>query len=70
MAQCNRSAVYIQPFLIELQIAIAGDDLCGEGFVEFDQIDVCKRKLLAFRTVRVAGTGPMPMISGGTPTIS
>ena len=71
MAQRNRAAVDVQLLGIELQVAIAGDYLRGKCFVQFDQIDLVQASAFVCPSnARVAGTGPMPMISGATPTIS
>src|SRR5499427_2634782 len=48
MAEGNRAAVDVQTIVIKLQFAIAGDDLRGEGLVQFNQIDVRERQLLPF----------------------
>src|ERR1044072_4127750 len=34
------AAVNVQLISVEVKLAIAGDDLCGESFVQFDEIDV------------------------------
>ena len=40
MAECDGAAVDVEFLAVEMQLAIAGQDLGGEGFVEFDQIEV------------------------------
>src|SRR5438045_2143141 len=49
MSERNRTAVDVQTIRIELQFAIAGNDLSSERFVQFNQIDFHQRKLLPLK---------------------
>src|SRR5205807_6244758 len=49
MAQSDCAAVNIQTILIELKIAIAGNDLGRECFIEFDEIDVVQFQFLSIQ---------------------
>ncbi len=40
MAERDRASVDVEFLVVEMQLAVAGQDLRGEGFVEFDQIEV------------------------------
>ena len=56
MAQCNSAAVHIEPFRVEMKIAIAGDHLSSESLIQLDQIDISKSQLLPLQQC-AAGTG-------------
>jgi hypothetical protein len=42
--------------------------LRGEGLVELEDVDVAELQARPLEALRTAGTGPMPMIFGSTPT--
>ena len=44
MTERNRSAVYVEFFAIEMQLAIASQHLRGEGFVQLGQIEIVCRQ--------------------------
>src|SRR5262245_29050062 len=39
MSERDRASVYVQPLLVDPELAGAGDDLGGERLVELDQVD-------------------------------
>src|SRR5271156_7177906 len=40
MPKCDCAAIYVEPLLVNLEIGIAGEHLCAEGLVDFEQVDV------------------------------
>ena len=42
MAEGDGSAIDVELVAIEVKFTVAGEDLSGEGFVEFDEIEVSK----------------------------
>jgi hypothetical protein len=44
MANGNRASAHIDLILFESQHVHAGESLCGEGFVQFNQVDIFQRK--------------------------
>jgi hypothetical protein len=48
MPKSDRATVNVQSIMIKLQITIAGDYLRCKCFIEFDDIDIVKRKVLPF----------------------
>ena len=52
---------------VDAELARAVERLRGERLVELEEIDVLDLQPGGLSTLRTAGTGPMPMISGGTP---
>ena len=40
MAESNRAAIHVERIAIKVKLAIAGQYLRGESFVEFDQVEV------------------------------
>ena len=67
MAEGDRAAVVLTVLGFELQLAHAGQGLGCEGFVKLDGGEVRYGEPARYRTLRVAGTGPMPMVSGAAP---
>src|SRR6202042_1399676 len=46
MPDRNRSAVYIEPVAAEIQFAVAGEHLGGEGFIQFDQSEIVQLEVV------------------------
>src|SRR5277367_730040 len=46
MAERDRAAVDVELIAVEAKFAVAGEDLRGEGFVEFDEIEVFEREFV------------------------
>ncbi len=67
MAQSDGAAVGIDAFRIEPRFADHRQRLRGEGFVQLDHADVVQLQSGQRKAFGIATTGPMPMISGGTP---
>jgi hypothetical protein len=67
MPQRDGAAVYVDFLRIEAGFPDDGQRLHAEGFVQFDHADVVQRQAGDFEGLGMATTGPMPMISGGTP---
>ena len=68
MADGDRAAADIHLFLVEPEHADAGQGLRGKGFVNLDQVDVVQLQPARFSAFCVAGTGPVPITAGSTPT--
>ena len=70
MSQRDRAAVDVDFRGIELELADDGQRLRGEGFVQLDEVEVVERRgPRAATALRIASTGPMPMIIGSTPAV-
>jgi len=69
MAERNRAAVRVHMLGIVRQPELAhdGEPLRGEGFVQLDHVEIAIRSPSRSISLRVEGTGPMPMMRGGTP---
>ena len=68
MAQSDRSAVHVDAFRVQADLPDNCQRLDGEGFVQFDHIDVDPSfRPASARALGIATAGPIPMISGGTP---
>jgi hypothetical protein len=65
----DRTAVriHVRGIVRKPELAHHGQRLRGKGFVELEHIDVRKTQLVFSSSLRVAGTGPIPMIRGATP---
>ena len=70
VAERNGAAVDVELFGIDRQLAQAGQDLSGEGFVQLDEIHLSSVSPASFSTFRTAGTGPIPNRSGSTPAVA
>ena len=73
MAERDRAAirVHVLRVLGDAEFAQHRDALGGKGFVEFDDVEIGRRRGRAARaSFRVAGTGPMPMMRGATPAVA
>ena len=71
MSQGNTRAIDVQPVEIgcfEIQSPGTSQHLDREGFVKFDEIDLAMVKSAARSAFSTAGTGPMPILAGSTPT--
>ncbi len=71
VAERDGAAVDVQAIGIDVEFAEAGQDLHGEGLVQFDEIDVLERQAEAgqqFPDRR--DTGPTPNRSGATPAVA
>src|SRR5580704_7213448 len=40
MPKCYCAAINVEPFFVDLEIGVAGEDLRGESLVDFEQVDV------------------------------
>ena len=71
MPERDGAAVDVDARGIEAELPHDGERLRGERFVQLEQIDVDPASGPA-RSTRLctAGTGPMPMIFGSTPTVA
>ena len=70
MAERDRAAVDVDLRGIEPQLADDGERLRGERFVQLDEVEVVERQIRARRAaLRIASTGPIPMIIGSTPVV-
>ena len=68
MPERDRAAVGIHLLRIEARLANHGQRLHGEGLVQLDHADVVQLQAARVSSAfGIATTGPMPMISGGTP---
>ena len=70
MAERDGAAVRVHMLRILRQAEVAqdGDALGGESLVEFDEIDLVRYRCPSCASsLRVAGTGPMPITRGATP---
>ena len=70
MAQRDGPSVDVQPIRIDLELAQAGNRLRGEGLVQLDSPMSSSFRPAIFRTLRIAGTGPIPKRSGSTPAVA
>ena len=72
MAQCDGASVWVYAGVVvcDAQIAQGRQALAGEGFVEFDHVEIRLRQPKPkFSSFLVAGAGPNPMIRGATPSV-
>src|SRR5580693_6031880 len=46
MPEGDCTAVYVEPVAVEVQFAVAGEHLRGEGFVEFDQAELMQPEVM------------------------
>ena len=68
MPERDGAAVDVRPLAVEPELLLHRQVLAGERLVDLDQVHVLRaRGPAASSALRDAGTGPMPMISGGTP---
>ena len=69
MAERDRAAVRIDVLGVvrHAELAQAGEGLRGERLVELDHVEVADLAAERSMSLRVDGTGPMPMMRGGTP---
>ena len=64
----DRAAAGVDPFGLDPQFPEDGERLGCERLVELEQVNVGELEPCSARALRTAGTGPMPMIFGSTPT--
>ena len=68
MAERDGAAVEVQRLVADAEFAHAGERLRGEGLVQLDDVDGARSRCPArCSALRVAPTGPMPMMSGAQP---
>ena len=48
MSQCDCPPVYVKLVAIHVEFSIAGEDLCRERLVEFDEIEVREFEIVSF----------------------
>src|SRR5215207_5174529 len=68
VAERDRAAVGVDPLGVDAQLLDHGERLGRERLVELEEVDVSQLKPGLLERAAHAGTGPMPMILGSTPT--
>ena len=70
VSEGDGAAVHVEAVRVDGQFLQAGEDLHGEGFVQFNEVDLVQRQAGELEGFLIAGTGPTPKRSGSTPAVA